>query len=323
MTIRKFGLAVCLLLGVAGSTLVVWPALAQQPNPEAKPWELVVFGLKHANAAEVSRVLSDLYGINSNDPRVSTIRVAVDPRANSVVVSAPSSRIDEIRALIARLEDSPLNAASQRHLRVFPLHFAEPDKALESALQLVMPENGQFTIDRVRKQIIISTKDDAVLKQAEELLARLDQAPAMRSTDDVQVRIVWLVQGRTEDFGPPPDDIKDVVPALAKLGIEKPRLAAQTIVNATPSTQFSASGTVKLGESVQLSVTGQYVDRPDAASLQITIHARNPGGVICDLSTNISAPMRHLVVLGVTPTRDMSSIFVVQVLRNGAKPVKP
>jgi hypothetical protein len=33
--------------------------------------------------------------------------------------------------------------------------------------------------------------------------------------------------------------------------------------------------------------------------------------------------MGHLVVLGVTPTRDTTSIFVVQMLRKDAKPVKP
>src|SRR5262245_60858594 len=129
MTHRKLGLR--LVVGVAIATLLVQPSFAQ-PNPgsEAKPSELVVFTLKHANAVDVSRVLSDLYGMDSNDPRVKTIRVAVDQRVNSLVVSAPSSRIDEIRALIARLEEPSPNAASQPQLRVIPLRFAEPDKAL-------------------------------------------------------------------------------------------------------------------------------------------------------------------------------------------------
>jgi hypothetical protein len=329
MTFRKLGLAACLALGVAGSTLIVHPALAQVPNPvpEGKSSEVVVFALKHADASKVARMLSQLYNENERTPtggprRIPTLSVTVDDRANSVVIFAPSARLDEIKALVAKLDqDVPPNTAGQPTLRVFPLRFAEPDKALESALQLAMTGNGQFTLDRVRKQIIISTNDDAVLKQVQELLIRLDQAPAERAGADVQVRIVWLVQGRAEEFSAPPDDIKDVLPALAKLGIEKPRLAAQIIVNSTPNSQFRADGTVKLGETAHLSVMGQFLERSDPASLHISIKASGNGGEICNLSTEISAPMGHLVVLGVTPTKDMTSVFVVQVLRKES--IKP
>jgi hypothetical protein len=328
MTTRKLGLAVCLLLGVAGSTLVVRPSLAQVPNPgpEAKPSEVVVFALKHASASEVARVLGQLYNENDRTTaggprRIPTISVAVDGRANAVVVFAPSSRLDEIKALVAKLDqDVPPNPANQAIVRVFPLRFAEPDKTMEAALQLIMA-GSQFTIDRVRKQVIVSATDESVVKQVQDLLGRLDVASAERHSADVQVRIVWLVQGRAEEFAAPPDDLKDVLPALAKLGIEKPRLAAQTIVNATPNSQFRADGTVKLNESVHLSVTGQFLERTDPASLHVTIKASSPGGEICNLATDISAPMGHFVVLGVTPTRDMTSVFVVQVTRKEA--IKP
>jgi hypothetical protein len=36
---------------------------------------------------------------------------------------------------------------------------------------------------------------------------------------------------------------------------------------------------------------------------------------ICNLQTQITTPLGHAVVLGVTPTESMTSVFVVQVLR--------
>ena len=151
-------------------------------------------------------------------------------------------------------------------------------------------------------------------------MARLDVATSERSSADVQVRVVWLVQGRAEEFAAPPDDVKDVLPVLAKLGIEKPRLAAQTIVNVTPNSPFSTDGTVKLNETVRFSIQGQFLEKTEPASLHIAIHA---GGQveICKLSTDITAPMGHLVVLGVTPTKDTTSVFIVQVTRK--EPIKP
>jgi hypothetical protein len=320
MTLRKLGL--WLLLGVASATLLVQPIFAQ-PNPGPDPKsaeanELVILTLSHADAEGVAQVLANLNAPPGVTPgprgRIGAISISVDQRINSIIVSAPSGKVAEIKALVTKL-DVPQKSRSQPTVRVFPLRFAEPDKSLEAALELAIGRPGQFTIDRLRKQVIVSTNDDALLKQVQELLARLDIATSERSSGDVQVRIVWLVQGRGEEFAAPPEDLKDVLPALAKLGIEKPRLAANTMVNASPNSQFRVDGIANVGETVHLSVTGQFVDRADPASLHISIKANGNNGEICNLSTDISAPMGHLVVLGVTPTRETTSVFVVQVTR--------
>ena len=88
MTIRKLGLAVSLLLGVAGATLIVNPILAQTPNPgsDAKPSELVVFTLKHSSASEVARMLNELFNgpatpVGGANGSLRVIFVAVDHRA--------------------------------------------------------------------------------------------------------------------------------------------------------------------------------------------------------------------------------------------------
>ena len=63
-----------------------------------------------------------------------------------------------------------------------------------------------------------------------------------------------------------------------------------------------------------------YYDKNEAPGLQLTILATGATGEeVCNLQTEISAPPGHLVVLGMTPTGTMTSVFVVQVLRQEAR----
>src|SRR5947207_9174901 len=114
------------------------------------------------------------------------------------------------------------------------------------------------------------------MSSVEALLARLDSPPAARpaATGDVQVRLVWLVNGLAREDAPPlPDDLKEVLPGLAKLGIDKPRLAAQTLVNVTPNTEFVAQGVAKLDGPCQFVATGRFNDKKETPGLTINIRA--------------------------------------------------
>ena len=62
-----------------------------------------------------------------------------------------------------------------------------------------------------------------------------------------------------------------------------------------------------------------YAEALAAKGASVVIAEINEGNAkdtaeICNISTEISAPIGHFVVLGVTPTRSMTSVFVVQVL---------
>jgi hypothetical protein len=115
-----------------------------------------------------------------------------------------------------------------------------------------------------------------------------------------------------------PEDLKEVLPGLSKLGIDKPRLAAQTLVNVTSGSRFQTRGVAKLDSPCQFSVSGQFTGSNEPPKLHIDIRATRPGqpgpAEICSLQTEISAPLGHLVVLGLTPTEAATSVFVVQVL---------
>jgi hypothetical protein len=236
-----------------------------------------------------------------------------------------------VKEIIAKVDvPATENTALQSSLRVYQLQAVEPDKVLEAALQLVVQPGGlgKFALDPKRKMVIVSA-DDRTQEKVEALLTRLEErkVPA-RPAPDVQVRIVWLVSGQAQGEGaPPPDDLQELLPGLAKLGILRPRLAAQTLVTVTPNTQFQAKGMAKLHTPCQFSVMGNFGDKKETPELEISLratHARQGGPEeICNLQTQISAPLGHLVVLGVTPNESLTSVFVVQVLPKEAKPAAP
>jgi hypothetical protein len=314
----------------------------QKPAPATEKSDYQIFRLKNVTAAELSRVLAELFargslGPGGRTPPLTSIRLTSDERTNSLIVSAPAADMALIERLIKALDIE--RSHDDRQVRVFQLKHLQPDDTLVQALQLLIPPGGRpsLAIDPVRKTVVI-TGDERTLETAAALLTRLDvpldprdpgRPPAAAS--QLQVRIVWLVSGlKREDAPKPPDDLKEVVAELAKLGIEAPRLAAQTIVNTIPNGgTFSVQGSAKLDTPCLLSITGQIASN-EPPSMQIAIQANRegkgpagfgsrgggrPAAQICNLQTQITTPLGHAVVLGVTPTEAMTSVFVVQVLR--------
>jgi len=223
------------------------------------------------------------------------------------------------------------DASPQLRLRVFQLSHVEPDKTLEDALKLVFPRGGpgHFSLDRQRKRVIINAPE-VTAKTVEALLVRLDEPPRAQLAPNVRVRVVWLISGHPADkeapLAAPPADLKEVLPGLAKLGIDKPRLAAQAVLSVRPNARFETKGAARLGLPCQFAVSGRFSDR-EVPGLDLRIKATRPGGLgteeICNLQTEISAPPGHLVVLGVTPTDGATSVFVVQVLPQEEKKPAP
>jgi hypothetical protein len=302
----------------------------EPPAPEpAKANEFQLFPLKHTRAAETSNLLQSFL---TSDPRVN-IRLVYDERTNAILVSAPAAEMVRIKDLIAKL-DVPQSDGGPGKLTVFPLQHVTQDKALEQSLRMLIGEGGNFSIDPNRKSVIVyadqKTTDAvaALLSRLESVQAAAQKPEARKPAGDVQVRVAWLANGPAlkEEGQPPSEDLKEVLPGLARMGIDRPRLVAQALVNVTPDVQFQAKGVAKIGASYPLIVMGQYGGQPEAPSLSITITAtsqtdRGPPVEIVNLQTVITAPPGHLVVLGMTPTETLTSVFVVQVLRpDGKKP---
>jgi hypothetical protein len=287
-----------------------------------------VISLRYSRAADAEKLLQQVLSPRTARGSI-PLNIGVDERKNAIVVVAPKPKGAEIRAILERI-DTPgpgLLTGTQPttlepHLKTFHLRSIEPDKALEDALHLVFGSGGNFVLDRQRK-LVVATADASTLTAAEALLANLE-AKSVQPANDVQLRLVWLVNGLPRENAPSvPDDLKEVLPGLAKMGIDKPRLAAQTLVSFMPDSTFEASGVAQLDTVCQFSVRGFYNDKKDGSALQITVTGSTMRGNtsvnICKLETSITAPPGHLVVLGMTPTDTMTSVFVVQVLRPDVK----
>jgi Bacterial type II/III secretion system short domain len=310
---------VAAMVCLTGSALLVNALFAQPPQKnqspaEKPPNEVFVVPLRNAAASEVSQALSSVF----SDGGRGGVNISVDQRTNAIIIVAPAGRIAEIKDLISKLDVQVSEPPStpRAEVRIFSLRNS-PDKSVQDAVKLVLASHGlantNVAIDSTRNQVIVSA-DKPTLDVVQAILARLDTPLPRRPSGDLQLRVVWLVKGSNPDeFGPPPEDLKEVLTALAKIGIDKPRLAAQTLINMTPSSEFRASGTLQLGNLCQFSVSGHFSDRSDPAGLNISLNAKD-SAEICNISTEISAPIGHFVVLGVTPTRSMTSVFVVQVL---------
>jgi hypothetical protein len=319
-----------LLVLAAGCGLLLGPAAAQPPAKDggkekeggpdaARRPDFQVMRLKSANAVDTARVLDELFNGKGNNPAA---RIVAEPATNSLLIQASPADFARIKAVLGKLDVPDADSDRPRpQVRVFALRALEPDKFLQDALQLVIPPGGgygNFALDPQRKQVVVSA-DDPTLRTVEALLSRLEDHALGRPTPNVQVRVVWLVSGATRaDAAGPPDDLKEVLPGLAKLGIDRPRLAAQMLVNVTPNTQFQAKGVTELGGRCRFALTGRLSDKQEPPELEITLRAERslPGGTeeLGNLQTQISAPLGHLVVLGVTPTENLTSVFVVQVL---------
>jgi hypothetical protein len=339
------------LLCLLGLTILLWQAQEPQAPRTRSPEPTVtqVIRLKTLQATEMTRVLRDLFA--APERRAPRITVAADDRTNSLIVSAEPNDLATVEKLIASLEKEAAQRPPARELRVFSLKHTEPDAAMEQALRLIFGpgQAGNFALDLQRRMVICSG-DRTALDAVEALLARLEDRPAQvrggGKAEERRVRLVWLVDTSGAEGGEParlrrpPDDLNEVVAELAKLGITKVGLAAQTVANATDGQAFRIDGTTDLsGAPCYLQVSGVLSQGQEKPTVRIELHAtreaaagKDPGSgrlprrgdPVCSLETTVTAPPGHAVVLGVTPTAGLTSIFVVQVLpREAPKPRRP
>ncbi len=333
---------------VAATALVAaLPARApgQQPDkpPPAKQ-EIQVYPIKHVAATELAASLQQVLGDGGGRGQVGrNVRVGVEARTNAIIVMTSPGEMENIDKLIKALDVEPPERMDEgrKLVQLVTLKNVRPDDDLEKMLRVVYQGTEGFALDMQRRMVVL-TGDKATRDAARLLIEHIDAtppAPPRVEAGEMQVRVVWLVSGLEDPEGDPkraaktPADLGDVVAELGKLGIDKPRMAAQAIVNAQFQGTFQVEGTAELHQPCVFSVVGMLTERKAAAGLEIEIKATResvpvPGGFggprgkpasICNLRTQISAPLGHAVVLGVTPTEGMTSVFVVQVLQKEVK----
>jgi hypothetical protein len=334
-------------MALAGTVALVHGADPPKPSPPAPDnkgaakVQVHIYSAKNARATELARLVKEVFG---GEDSGRNIRTGVDETSNSVVIAAPEDDLIAIMRFLIKVDERPRpDSEAVQHLKIYPLKYAETDRFLEESLRMLFTNRpGKFTLDRARNQVVLFT-DEYTQKLVETLLQRLDQ-PLDRGPEkprppaEMQVRIVWLASGLARKDAPnPPPDLHAVITELAKVGVEEPRLVSQSIINANTGSEFTTQGLAKLDTSCTLAINGMVLDKPGRnMELRISIKATpvvttqgsgpfagrgGPAAQICRLETTITAPLGHSVVLGVTPTETITSVFVVQMLPK--KPAPP
>ncbi len=94
-----------LLNEVKGLRTDMQAAAAQAATPAPPKMELKIFALRNADAADMMRVLTELF--QGRDGRTQMhMRITADPRTNSVLVHTRTDLLEAIEAVVARLEET-------------------------------------------------------------------------------------------------------------------------------------------------------------------------------------------------------------------------
>lgn len=322
----------------------------QEAKPDQVKPELKIIPLRNARAVDLQNIIVSLLGVevrargfgsgppSSSSP--SNFRISADERTNTLVVSGTAQQIELVEKTVAALDGklNPDREQSERQIRVFELKQPALAQSMAAALTTIVGERARFAVDPARNAII-ATGDARTLLEVEAVLVRLDEPPPKPRLQTSQIRVVWLAAGPSQRVPPPPDgvpqvapprppaDLKPVVDELTKIGVRELQLVSQSVINVTAGQQFDALGIAVLSVAgidmpVSLQITG--VLSSEANELRMTITAveapprtsalaKAPPRQLCQLQTTINAPPGHMVVLGITPTETMSSVFVVQV----------
>jgi hypothetical protein len=299
-------------------------ALAEPPARAAAPAdrpEECVYALRYARAADAVRVLRDLF--RSPAERAPRLVITSDERTNSVIVSALPADQAQVEALLNRIDAEAPPAANMPALKVFQLKHRDTDAGLQAALGLLFDGRrpGRFTVIG-RRQVLVYA-DRETLAAVDTLLRDLDAAPegkAEPAETDLEVRVFWVVGGPQREAGKALDDFKEATAELARLGIDRPRLAAQVAVSTAPQARFEMTGLASLDTPCRVAVTGTMSDGKGAVRLDVSITvARTPAGreagPLCHLRTQVTAPLDRPLVLGAAPAETLRSAFVIQVQR--------
>jgi hypothetical protein len=296
------------------------------PLPPATPRtdsDFQIIRLKYIPAVDCAKILNELLGTGQQ------LRIVADPITNSLLLAGTPGQLTTVTQLIIKLDvDVPGSDRPATKTAVFSLRYLKVDHTLDEALRLmVRPSQGAFALDPRQNQVIVSA-DPKTLDEIKALLDRLDNQArdkAVVPTPEVQLRVVWLASGLPQDASKPPADLKDVVEELGKIGVGDLRLVSQSVVMTMTETSFTLSGSGVLATPCELSIKGT-VSAPGAEppTLQINIDATRQtteakSGVVkvipvCRVATQIVAPPGHSIVLGVTPSETLTSVFIVQLM---------
>jgi type II secretory pathway component GspD/PulD (secretin) len=306
------------------------------PDPDRERFNQIgVYQLHHIEARNAVLCLQKLFGLSES----SEVRIDADPESNRLFLYASLAVHLQVKEALERL-DSPPEPGGGQQFKVFHLQDSDAEATAVMVSDLLRNEEVTISIDR-RTNSLVASGSERVLEVIEALLLRLDEqeeheeGPPLPSAT-YHVRVVWLASGLPEGIGAEPaGDLDDVLAELAKVGVTGVRQVGQAMVYTLPDGRFEITSSPMLDEAyTEMEISGELEERQGTPYLDIRLSAEQqkpvplpfPTGTpesrrptrtrteaVVNLTTRIAAPYGHYVVLGVTPVRQTTSVFVVRV----------
>ena len=241
--------------------------------------------------------------------------------------------------------DQPLD-----EMRIFALRNTSATEVAEviSSLSLQIVKDGKISQLRVTPEVrtnsIIAKGNEQLLKSAEDLIIKLDQQvkpPASAEDQQVQVYLYWFsTRSGAGEKTTVPVELKPVVKELERVlgtadlqgvfmaNTHIAEMKAGKVANSAASS-FSITGAVDGKKPVKVLIEGlASTGNSDMVNVKATVRiagvattANNPPKAEFSVTANVSTPLDHFVILGITPSSDADSAFVLQVRRSG--PIAP
>jgi hypothetical protein len=298
------------------------PVARAQAPPKAAPakTELTILTLKNLQAEEAQKVLTKLLGLEGGK---GPTRIVAEPRTNTLIVSATAEETMKIEALLARLDQATAEGRGRKEMvtQVYRLRYVPADKELLADLQPILPPDARIAAD-ARTNAVILHADESTHRAVTRLLDQIDRLSSGAAPNfSVQVRIVWLVSGKVPPgASDPPADFAEVVAKLKKFGVKDPKMLAQFVIPTGPDGKFTITGLAKLDKAWSLSSRGELSTKDGRVGLSVQLQAttvesgRSPPKPLCELETTIIYSPGQTVLLGVTPTEELTSVFALQLI---------
>jgi len=124
-----------------------------------EPRKMTVIPLRYANSEQLFDVLHTLFG----NPAFAVVKVVSDERTNSIIVTAPEGQMQDVSAMIAKL-DVPTPSAppeKQKIVRVIKVSQGDPKSIVSKVLQIMGSDAPEFIAsDPDNHEIVVRTTQE-------------------------------------------------------------------------------------------------------------------------------------------------------------------
>jgi hypothetical protein len=300
-----------------------------QPAASAPTSQIRVFSLKNTDAEEVASTVSELMG------GVEDLRISVDYRTNSIVVTGDSSRLSIIEGVIKILDTNAPVAQAGRETRVLELKHTPVTNIAETLRDFFDTDLGEgevvLTPEILSNTVLISGTPDKI-EAITAMVQRLDVKS--EGSNQWTIRCYWFLHGDNVSGGH--QQIEEAFPTEMAPGVRKlmdsilaptqrVQIMAKPVIIAGDGVPFEMGFATHEDAGISVQLAGMVNSAKDGhVNLKVQFRANQaiaaPGQgqptskELLNFDTSVITTAGHLIALCGAPVGDTDSALLIQVL---------